>query len=318
MEYRSLGSTEEKISAVSLGAWQFSESWGLLDYEMIKKIISTTIDNGINMIDTAIAYGRGKSEDFVGRALEELNLKEKVFVATKIPGEMLGYHDVLRAVRGSLRRLRKESIDLLQVHSPPLWNNIPTCEYMRALEKLVIQGLVRYIGVSNFPSILVEEANFCLSREEVVSNQVRYNLIERDAEKEIIPHALQNDMSIIAWSPLAKGALSGKYTAENLPKFSDVRQNEPIFYPENFKNIMPLIDLVKGIAEKYGKTPSQVSLNWLLTSYDNVIVIPGAKNPEQVIENVGAADWKMSYDDWLLLEEESRKITIYRSLNVFP
>lgn len=105
MNYRTLGITDEKISEVGLGAWQFSESWGILEYEVAKKIIEAAVTNGVNFIDTAIAYGWGKSEEFIGRALAELNLRDEVFIATKIPGELLAEHDVIKATSGSLRRL---------------------------------------------------------------------------------------------------------------------------------------------------------------------------------------------------------------------
>ncbi|MCI4396545.1 MAG: aldo/keto reductase [Thermoprotei archaeon] len=314
MEYRILGTTGEKISEVGLGAWQFSESWGMLDYENAKKIISSAMVNGVNFIDTAIAYGWGKSEEFIGKSLKELGARDNFMIATKIPGEFLAEHDVILATLGSLRRLQTDHIDLMQIHWPPVWNNIPTCEYMRALEKLVSMGLIDYIGVSNFPPILLDEANSCLSREEIVSEQVRYNLIEREAEKEIIPYTLEAGMNLIAWSPLAKGALSGKYNLENLPKFTDVRAGEPTFIPQNFKEILPVIEKLKEIASKYSKTPAQVALNWLLTSYDNVIVIPGAKSPEQVAENSGASGWSLSFEDWVALDSLSKKVTIHRSL----
>jgi len=314
LNYRTLGITDEKISEVGLGAWQFSESWGILEYEVAKKIIEAAVTNGVNFIDTAIAYGWGKSEEFIGRALTELNLRDEVFIATKIPGELLAEHDVIKATTGSLRRLRRDHIDLMQVHWPPVWNNIPTCEYMRALEKLVSMGLIDYIGVSNFPPSLLDEANECLSREEIVSEQVRYNLIEREAEKEIIPYTLAYGMTLIAWSPLAKGALTGKYTPDNLPKFNDVRSAEPVFLQQNFREIYPVLEKLKEIGAKYSKTPSQVSLNWLLSSYDNVIVIPGAKSAEQVSENVGASGWRLNFDDWKELDELSRRVVIYRSL----
>ncbi len=314
MEYRSLGNTGEKISAIGLGAWQFSESWGVLEYQKAKEIIEEALNQGVNLIDTAIVYGRGKSEEFVGKAIKELKARDNVFIATKIPGEMLAEHDVYRAVQGSLRRLQTDHIELVQVHWPPCWNNIPTCEYMRALEKLVSLGMIDYIGVSNFGPSILEEAMYCLSREEIVSNQIRYNIIEREAEKELIPFALAAGMSILAWSPLAKGAVTGKYTLENLPQFTDVRANDPLFFRENFEKIVPLINKLKEIGEKYGKKPAQVALNWLLQSYENVIPIPGAKNKEQVIDNVGAIGWRMNYDEWRELDEISRKIIIYRSI----
>ncbi len=314
LETRELGYSDLKVTVVGLGAWQFSNAWGVTDYEVAKSIIAKAAEVGINFIDTAEAYGSGLSEEFIGRALKELGLREHFVIATKIPGQFLAYGDVIKAARNSLRRLGVDSIDLVQVHWPPCWHNIPTCEYMRALEKLVQLGLIKYIGVSNFPPELLESARSCLTREDVVSNQVRYNLIERDAEKEIIPYAEQEGLSVIAWSPLAQGALTGKYTPQNLPPFKDARADNPIFKPETFKEIYEaLITKVVKIARKYGKTPAQVALKWLIQSSDTVVVIPGAKNPQQVESNAGAGEsWSLSTDDWLELEEASRKITFSR------
>ncbi len=314
VEYRLLGSTGERVSAIGLGAWQFSDAWGVLEYQRAKEIIDEALRLGINLIDTAIVYGRGMSEKFVGQALQELRAREQVFIATKIPGEMLAEHDVYKAVEMSLRRLQTDHIDLMQVHWPPSWNNIPTCEYMRALERLVILGKIDYIGVSNFGPALLEEAQACLGREEIVSNQVRYNIVDREAEKEIIPYALANGMSILAWSPLAKGAVTGKYSLDNLPKFEDVRANDPLFLPENFSQLTPLLEKLREIAERRQKTMSQVALNWLLASYDNVIPIPGAKKREHVTDNAGAMGWRLSFEEWRELEALSRKIVVYRSL----
>jgi len=314
LETRELGYSDLKVTVVGLGAWQFSNAWGVTDYEVAKSIIAKAAEVGINFIDTAEAYGNGMSEEFIGRALKELDLKEHFVIATKIPGQFLAYGDVIKATRNSLKRLGVDSIDLMQVHWPPCWHNIPTCEYMRALEKLVQLGLIKYIGVSNFPPELLESARSCLTREDVVSNQVRYNLIERDAEKEIIPYAGQEGLSVIAWSPLAQGALTGKYTPHNLPSFEDTRADNPIFMPETFKEIYEgLIIKVVKIAEKYGRTPAQVALKWLIQSSDTIIVIPGAKNPQQVESNAGAGEsWSLSMNDWLELEEASRKITFSR------
>ncbi|MCD6244548.1 MAG: aldo/keto reductase [Candidatus Korarchaeota archaeon] len=312
MEFMYLGTSDLKVSIVGLGTWQFSDSWGIKDYEQAKSIIEKALDVGINFFDTAAVYGRGLSEQFLGRAIKELGVREDVVIATKLPGEFLSRHDVFKGTKRCLERLGVSYIDLMQVHWPPLWNNFPTCEYMRALEELVHHGVIRYIGLSDFPVELVDSAILCLSTENVVSNQVRYNLVERDAEKELIPYAEAYGMSIIAWSPLAKGALTGKYTPENIPKFNDVRGGSAIFHPQNFSQIYEVVKLLKSIGEKYKKTPAQVALNWLLMSSESVIVIPGAKNPEQVEENAGAADWRMSFGNWLTLEEASSKVRISR------
>ncbi len=312
MEFRYLGISDIKVSVVGLGTWQFSESWGVTNYEDAKKIVEKAIEVGINFFDTAAVYGKGMSETFLGRALKELGVREDVVVATKLPGEFLSRHDVFKGTKRCLERLGTSYIDLMQVHWPPLWNNFPTCEYMRALEELVHQGVVRYIGLSDFPVELMDSAWACLSTEDPVSNQVRYNLVERDAEKEIIPYAEANGWSILAWSPLAKGALTGKYTPDNLPEFKDVRAGSALFHPDNFKQIHEVVKLLREVGERHGKTSSQVALNWLIMASETVIVIPGAKTPEQVEENAGAADWRMSFDEWLKLEQASSKVRISR------
>ncbi len=312
MEFRYLGVSDIKVSTVGLGTWQFSESWGVTNYEEAKRIVERAIEVGINFFDTAAVYGRGMSETFLGKALKELGVREDVVVATKLPGEFLSRHDVFKGTKRCLERLGTSYVDLMQVHWPPLWNNFPTCEYMRALEELMHQGVVRYIGLSDFPVELVESAWSCLSTEDLVSNQVRYNLVERDAEKEIIPYAEAYGLSILAWSPLAKGALTGKYTPDNLPEFKDVRTGSALFHPDNFRQIYEVVRLLKEVGGKHGKTPGQVALNWLLTASDTVIVIPGAKTPEQVEENAGAAGWRMSFDEWLELEQASSKVRISR------
>ncbi len=312
MEKIILGWTGEEVSRVGLGVWQFSESWGVTEYESAKEIVKAAYETGINFFDTAIVYGDGLSEKFLGRAIKELDIRDEVFIATKIPGEFLARDDVFKATRKSLSRLNVDVIDLMQVHWPPCWHNIPTCEYMESLEQLVNIGLIRYIGLSDFPVELIDSARTCLSTTDIVTIQIRYNLVERDAEKEIIPYALAEDMVVLPWSPLAKGALTGKYTPDNLPHFKDVRSSEPLFYPENFKEIYKLVTVISEIANKYNKTPSQVALNWLVTSYPNILPIPGAKNPQQVIDNAGTVDWRLSFDDWFKLDQVSRSIKISR------
>jgi len=311
VEYVELGWTGVKVSRIGLGTWQFSESWGVLEYERAKSIIAKAIETGINFIDTAMVYGRGLSETFVGRALRELQIdRDDVVIATKIPGDFLKPDDVFRAVDRSLKRLEVDYIDLMQIHWPPCWHNFSTCQYARALERLVNLGKVRFIGVSNYPLALVEELRSCFSTTDIVSMQYRYNLVERQAEHELIPYAEANSLTFIAWSPLAKGALTGKYTIDSPPTFKDLRANEPIFYPENFKQVQRVVDLLKELAEKYGKHPAQIALNWLIMYSPVIIPIPGAKSPEQVEINAGSVDWRLSYEDWRKLDEVSKSINI--------
>ena len=312
IEYMDFGWTGEKVSRIGLGIWQFSESWGVTDYNLAKSIIEAALDSGVNFIDTAMVYGHGLSEEFLGRALKDLGVRDEVFIATKIPGEFLARDDVFKAVENSLRRLQVDVIDLMQVHWPPCWHNIPTCEYMRALEQLVNMGKIRYIGLSDFPVELIEAARECLSTTDIVSIQIRYNLVEREAEKEHIPYALLNDLVVIPWSPLAKGALTGKYTPDNLPEFQDVRVREPLFTKENMSEIYKVVEVLKELSKKYNKTPAQIALRWLMDAYPNILPIPGAKNPDQARDNAGAATFKLEFEDWLLIDRVSRKVKISR------
>ncbi|HDD26809.1 MAG TPA: aldo/keto reductase [Acidilobales archaeon] len=315
MEYVKLGKTDVKVSRIGLGVWQFSEAWGVTDYSLAKSIVFKALDLGINFFDTAMVYGLGMSEDFLGRALREYGIRrDEVVISTKIPGEFLNPYDIPRSVSKSLSLLRTDYVDLLLAHWPPCWHNYPTCEYARSMERLVRLGKVRYLGLSDFPVELVESFRSCLAREDVVILQIRYNLIERWAEKELIPYAERNNISVMAWSPLAKGALTGKYTPNNLPRFQDVRAGDPIFHVKNFTNIWSVVNLIKELSEKYGKTPSQIALNWLIMSSPVVIPIPGAKKPEQVEDNAGATGWRLSYEDWRLLDEASSKLVINYSV----
>ncbi|HEW93222.1 MAG TPA: aldo/keto reductase [Thermoprotei archaeon] len=312
MELMEFGWTGEKISRIGLGLWQISDAWGLTDYNAAKKVIETAYELGVTFYDTAIVYGDGLSEEYLGRVIKELGIRDNIFIASKIPGEYLARDDVYRAVELSRRRLGVDVIDLMQVHWPPLWHNIPTCEYMKVLENLVHHGIVRYIGLSDFPVELIDSARACLGYTDIASIQIRYNLVERDAEKEIIPYAVANDLVIIPWSPLAKGALTGKYTPDNLPEFEDVRRKEPIFHPSNFREVYKLVKVLEEVGEKYGKKPAQIALNWIIAAYPNILPIPGAKNPDQIKVNVGSVGWRLSYEDWFKIDQVSREVIIRR------
>jgi aryl-alcohol dehydrogenase-like predicted oxidoreductase len=209
--------------------------------------------------------------------------------------------DILTSVENQRRRLGVDAIDLYQIHWPACWHNTPICETMKTLEELVNKGLVRYIGVSNFPVQLLDYARTCLSRTDVVTSQNRYNLVEREADKELLPYLRREGIVLIAWSPLAKGVLTGKYTPENPPAFEDVRRNDPLFTPHNLKLAWPLVEEIRRLAAAYGKTPAQVALNWLVRD-PWIYPIPGAKTPEQAVENAGAAGWMLSDDDWRRLD----------------
>ncbi|RFA96255.1 aldo/keto reductase [Pyrobaculum aerophilum] len=312
MERIRLGRTDMRVSRIGLGAWQFSgDAWGAVTYEQAKAVVSKALEVGINFFDTAAVYGRGRSEEFLGRAIRELGARDHVYIATKIHGDWLRRIDILTSVENQRRRLGVDAIDLYQIHWPACWHNTPICETMKTLEELVDRGLVRYIGVSNFPLALLERARSCLSRVDIVTSQNRYNIIEREADKELLPYLRREGIILIAWSPLAKGVLTGKYTPSNLPTFEDVRRNDPLFTPQNLKLVWPVVEEIMRIAKAHGKTPAQVALNWLIRD-PWIYPIPGAKTPEQVVENAGAVGWSLSDDEWRTLDrlgwEASQKI----------
>ncbi|OYT49975.1 MAG: aldo/keto reductase [Desulfurococcales archaeon ex4484_204] len=315
MEYTVLGRSGLKVSRVGLGTWQFSEAWGVLDYGRAKDIVLKAVELGVNFFDTAIAYGLGLSESFLGRALREGGVRrDEVVVCTKIPGEFLNPVDVPIAVDKSLKLLGLNYVDVLLAHWPPCWHHYPTCSYARAMERLVRLGRVKHLGLSDFPVELVEAFRECLSREDIVVLQVRYNLVERWAEAELLPYAEKHGLSVMAWSPLARGALTGKYGLNDLAKLQDVRAKDPLFHPKNYMEVMKVAEALKEVGSRYGKTAAQVAINWLIMSSPAVIPIPGAKTPAQVEWNAGSTGWRMSYDDWRFLDDVSRGVAIKYSI----
>ncbi|MCS7133103.1 MAG: aldo/keto reductase [Aigarchaeota archaeon] len=315
MEYTELGKTGVKISRIGLGAWQFSEAWGLTEYRKAKEVMGEAVNAGINFFDTAMFYGWGRSEDLLGRALREVGVKrDEVIVSTKIPGEFLNPFDIYRSVEKSVEILGLGYVDVLLAHWPPCWHHYPVSVFARGLEKLVDAGLVRYLGLSNFHPELVESFRSGLSSHDVEVFQLQYSLVERWCEFELIPYAEACRITVQAWSPLAKGALSGKYAPDNLPKFQDVRSGEPLFHPENFRKVWPLVEKLREVGERYGKRPVQVALNWLVMSSPVIVPIPGAKSREQVREIAGSVGWRMNFADWRAIDELSRSINIQHSI----
>lgn len=224
------------------------------------------LDLGMNLIDTAEMYGSGHSEELVSKVLKEW--KKPVFVASKVSPSHFRYDDVLRSARRSLDRLRMKQMDLYQLH----WPNpqIPIDETMRAMEKLVQEGLVRYIGVSNFSVEQMEEAQATLSKSEIVSNQVEYSLVDRSVEEDILPFCQKEGITLIAYSPLGQGRISNGRGG-------------------GFK-------VIDEIAAKMEKSRSQIALNWLLR-HQSVMVIPKASDKGHVSENSQAAGWKLSTEN---------------------
>ena len=179
--------------------------------------VGTAKQQGINFLDTAEAYGNGNSERVLGKALKKYG-RENFIIATKVAGAHLRYDELRRAAEASIKRLGTEYIDLYQIHWPDPWEQIPFSQTFKAMKELYEKGKIKAIGVSNFSVRDLEEAMNILGDVPIVSNQVRYNLIQRNIEEEVLPFCRKNKITIIAWSPLAQGVLSGKYNKENAQK----------------------------------------------------------------------------------------------------
>jgi myo-inositol catabolism protein IolS len=283
LEYTRLGRSDLKASVIG---WGTGFRRGITKDS--SKVIEAAIDLGITLIDTAEIYGDGLSEKIVGEIIKER--REQVVLVTKVSGDNLRYDEVLKSAEGSLRRLDTDFIDLYLVH----WSNpnVPLGETMRSMERLVNEGKVRYIGVSNFGMSELRKANEKLSRCEVIANEVKYNLLEREVEAEVLPFCQKENIAVLAYGPLARGLLTGRFTDEySIPK-DDWRSADWFFKGESLKKGVDMVEVLKEIAADYGKTAGQVAINWLLAKR---IVFPifGASNIKQVEENCGAAEWRM-------------------------
>jgi len=279
MEYRVFGRSGVKVSAVGMGtyydpAWIVLSRLGILRSRRLKvQALRLGLENGINLIDTAEIYG---SEPLVAEAIRGFN-RDELFIATKVWPTHLKYNSVIKAARNSARRLGVRYIDLYQVHFPN--RRVPITETMRAMEQLVDEGLIRFIGLSNFNLNQVIEAQGALKKYEVVSLQMPYSLIDRRIEADIIPYAKRENLAILCYYPLGHGRL--------------IRE-----FPR---------DLVEMVSRNHGpRTPAQIALNWIITKHENAFPIPRASNPMHVRENLGAVGWRLSDEEIKAIEEGVR------------
>ncbi len=282
-----------KLSVIGLGTWQFgSKEWNYgRGYEERESaaIVNQALDLGVNVIDTAEAYGWGRSERAVGRAIE--SRRDEVFIATKVFPVMPVEPVIRDRARRSASRLGVQSIDLYQIH----WPNpvVPLSMTMRAMSSLQRSGLVKDVGVSNFSLTLWQQAERFLSGN-VLSNQVRYNLLDRRIENDILPWTEETGHVVIAYSPLAQGLLSGRYSRDNIP--GGLRAYTAAFQPQNLDRAKPVIESLKRIALEHGATPTQVALAWII-SRPNVVVIPGASSVSQLRANVESSQLGLTDDN---------------------
>ena len=310
MDYVTLGRNGPKVSEIGLGMWQAGgTAWGAdVRDEDCLAAMRRAHELGITLIDTAEGYGAGHSEEVVGRAVRDLG-RDNVVVATKIAGSHLRPEYVARACEGSLSRLGLSEIDIYQIHWPDPWDQASLVKTMKALERLHHEGKIRHIGVSNFAVRDLEEARSALSRTDIVENQVYWSLLHRTVEDEVVPYCAREGIAVLAWSPLDKGVLTGKYHSGNKPS-DDIRKGGKIFRDENLAEAARLVAVLRQIGAAYGKSGAQVALRWLMQQAGTVVPIPGAKRAEQAEENAGVAGWRMTDDEVRQVSEASSALEL--------
>ena len=316
MKYKSLGNTGLYVSELTLGTMTFDKEGGSYSamigatgQELATKMVNLALDAGINIFDTANVYGSGVSEMMLGKALG--NKRKDVLIATKVYSTLTkGPNDlgtsrlaIMREVEGSLKNLGTDYIDLYQAHM--FDPTTPLEETLKALDDLVRQGKVRYIGLSNFSAWQIAHANGLaklLGTEKFCSNQAYYSLVGRELEREIIPATMTLGLGNLIYSPLAAGFLSGKFTRDGEATGRRANFDFPPVEKEQGFNI---VDNLMEIAEGKNASVAQIALAWLLHKQGVTSVIVGARKEEQLIDNLGAADIVLSDEEMKQLDEVS-------------
>jgi aryl-alcohol dehydrogenase-like predicted oxidoreductase len=315
MEYRSLGRTGVKVSVLCLGCMMFGGRTGPEDSYAI---IDHALDAGINFLDTANVYSRGRSEEVTGEALKRNGKRQRVVLATKVHGTMAdddpnmegnSRRHIIQQCEASLRRLQTDYIDLYQIHRPQ--SDIPIDETLRALDDLIHAGKVRYIGTSTYGAWQVVESLWVakeLGLNRFVCEQPPYNLLDRRIERDLLPVARTYGIGIIPWSPLAGGLLTGKYT-RNAPPPTDTRfadfDSNPLLQRRWTEQAFDVIDGIAPIAKAKGVSISQLALAWCAHQPGVTSPIIGPRIMDQLVDNLKAVDISMTDDDRAAIDKVS-------------
>ncbi len=312
MEYRSLGRTAMKVSPLCLGCMMFG---GKTEPQDSYDIIDAAIDGGINFLDTANVYSRGRSEEVTGEALKRNGKRYEIVLATKVHGAMddddpnaygSSRRHIIEQCEASLRRLQTDYIDLYQIHRPR--SDTPIDETLRALDDLIRAGKVRYIGTSTFAAWQLMESLWVskeLGLNRFVCEQPPYHILDRRIERELIPMAQTYGIGLIPWSPLAGGLLTGKYTRENPSpegsRYADVSGN-PRFAARKTEEIYDVVEELTPVAGAKGATLAQFALAWVMQQPGVSSPIIGPRTMEQLVDNLGAFDVEITDEDRALVD----------------
>ena len=325
MEYRRLGASGLMVPALSFGAGTFGGrgplfgNWGTTDVAAAKRLIDICLDAGVTMFDTADVYSDGASEEVLGEAL--LGRRDDVLISTKAglpmgdgPGDAGSSRSrLIGTVDAALRRLRTDRIDLFQLHGYDA--GTPIAEVVGTLDDLVRAGKIRYVGVSNFSgwqltkSLATADAH---GWSRYVAHQVYYSLVGRDYEWELMPLGLDQGVGAVVWSPLGWGRLTGKVRRDApLPAVSRLHATAEFGPPVDDERLYSVVDALETVAADAGKTVPQVAINWLLQRPTVSSVIIGARNEEQLRQNLGAAGWALTADHIAILDAASATAAPY-------
>jgi aryl-alcohol dehydrogenase-like predicted oxidoreductase len=325
MEYRQLGASGLKVPVLSYGTAtfgggnEFFKAWGTTQADEASRLINLCLDAGVNLFDTANVYSNGLSEEILGKALE--GLRNKVLISTKATFPMsdepndLGSsrQHLVKQCEDSLRRLKTDHIDIYHMHG---FDGVtPVEETLKTLENLIQSGKVRYIACSNFSGWHLMKS-LSLSEKygwsKYIAHQAYYSLLDREFEWELMPLGLDQHIGTIVWSPLASGRLSGKYRRNQpLPADSRVQQGGGHGPALNEEHLYTIIDALDEVAEETGKSVAQISLNWLLQRPTVSNIVIGARNEEQLKQNLDAVGWNLTTEQVKKLDGASNADPIY-------
>jgi aryl-alcohol dehydrogenase-like predicted oxidoreductase len=325
MEYRQLGASGLFVSELSFGTAtfgggnEFFKAWGDTQLDDAKKLIHLCIDAGVNLFDTADIYSNGISETILGQALE--GIRNDVLVSTKAtfsagdgPNDFGSsrYH-LMRSCEGSLKRLKTDHIDIYHMHG--MDGNTPVEETLRALDDLVTSGKVRYIACSNYSGWHLMKSLSISERygwSKYIANQAYYSLLDREFEWELMPLGIDQKIGTIVWSPLASGQLGGKFRrGQPIPEGNRRSQGGSHGPETDFERLYKIVDALDEVAEETGKSVAQISLNWLLRRPTVANVIIGARNEEQLKQNLDSVGWSLTAEQVHKLDEASFVDPIY-------
>ena len=326
MEYRRLGASGFRVPALSFGTGtfggkgEFFQAWGSTDVDEARRLVDVCVDAGVTMFDTADIYSAGAAEEILGEALKG-RARDSVIISTKAtfrfddgPNSVGSsrFH-LVDAVERALRRLQTDYIDLFQLHGFDALT--PVEEVLSTLDQLVREGKIRYTGVSNFSGWHLMKSLAAADRHgypRYVANQTYYSLVGRDYEWELMPLGLDQGLGAVVWSPLGWGRLTGKIRrGQPLPETSRLHKTADIGPPLEDEYVYKVVDALDAVAGETGRSVPQVALNWLLQRPTVSSVIIGARNEEQLRQNLGAVGWALTAEQVARLDEASAKPAAY-------